>query len=632
MQFNIDFEISSLVILSILIIYFFIKRQHVQERSKIYALYLLLIFFDIVLDILTVLSSYYSHIIPHSIDYLLNWSYQFLQIILPVIFLTYIITLTRFHYKKIIWIFYLPTFITLAFLFTNPWSHAIFYYDAMNVYTQGNWQILLYINGAFCMLAGLVISIFYKKKMDKYLFVTILSITLITVIGLLIQFFHRELLMTGIGLVMSLLILYFSFENPDYFTDALTNTMNRNAFISELNNMYLLMNEFHLLVISIDDFKSVNDIFGVDSGDMLLKNVAQYLKTVTPHQKLYRTNGDIFTLIIPKTQLTEKILKNIQDRFQEPWFINHMNIHLNISICLLYSKLYPQDPTQLIKMIDYAIIESKKREHGHLIRVDEAVNMALKRKTEIEKAIHLAIENKTLEMHYQPIYSPIEQTYTSLEALARLHIPAYGYIPPDEFIHYAESNGSIIDLGYLIMNEVFDFMKHYQFQDIQKVSINLSAIQCMQETFADDVIQLCQQKNVNPKLLCFELTETASILEQNICIENMKKLVDFGICFSLDDYGTGYSSMQYILSLPFQIIKIDKTLLNTALTNDKSQIILTTTLSMFQKLNYHIVVEGVETQAQAHFLSNLQVDSLQGYYYSKPLPANELIHFIKNHT
>lgn len=145
MQFNIDFEISSLVILSILIIYFFIKRQHVQERSKIYALYLLLIFFDIVLDILTVLSSYYSHIIPHSIDYLLNWSYQFLQIILPVIFLTYIITLTRFHYKKIIWIFYLPTFITLAFLFTNPWSHAIFYYDAMNVYTQGNWQILLYI-------------------------------------------------------------------------------------------------------------------------------------------------------------------------------------------------------------------------------------------------------------------------------------------------------------------------------------------------------------------------------------------------------------------------------------------------------------------------------------------------------
>lgn len=521
---------------------------------------------------------------------------------------------------------YFPAVICFLALLSNPYTSAFFYFDSQGFYHQGTYQILFYINGGFCLLTSLVVSLFNKHTIGKSLFITTLSICIITLSGLFMQFYNREVLITGTGMVLSLLILYFSFENPDYYTDLLTQVMNRNAFISELDNTFLLNKDFQVLIVSIDDFKSINDIFGIISGDKLLKSVAEYLKHQTPQEKVYRINGDIFALILVQPSLhTHDLLKKIQLRFKSSWDTNDMKVHLDASFCLLYSHLYHNDSAYLMKMIDYSISELKKKGSGTTLIVDENVSLSLHRKTAIEKAIYQTIENRQLEIHYQPIYSPAYQRFYSIEALARLLVSPFGYIPPDEFIQYAEENGSIIPLGYLIIETVFKFMSEHSYLSFNLISINLSAIQCMQEDFSLHVIELCKKYKLNPQHICFELTETAAILEQDTLIKNMKDLEHFGMLFSLDDYGSGYSTIQYVMNLPFHSIKIDRSIIHSGLSDERTKIILKSTIQILQKLNYNIVAEGVETSEQAHFLTGLGVHELQGYYYSKPLTAQELL-------
>lgn len=628
MQYNIHFELCSLCFLFILIIFFFVKRKHIQKRSRIYAIYLIFIFIDITLDIVTSLTSVNPTLIPLTLNNVLNFIFLFLQICIPCIFLTYILSLTDLYYKKISRFLYIPTVLCLIILLLTPFTKAYYYFDTHGFYQQGAYQVFLYVNGAFCMIAGLLISYFYKKNIGKDLFITSFAIALITISGLIIQYYNREVLITGLGMVISLLILYFSFENPDYYTDLLTQVMNRNAFISELDNTFLSRRHFQVLVISIDDFKSINDIFGIMNGDRLLKSIADYLKKLTPDKKVYRINGDIFALILFSSSQTQDLSERLQTRFHSSWNTNNMSLRLEASFCLLYSHLYDNDSAYLMKMIDYAIIESKKQKKGTILYVDENVSFSLHRKTAIEKAIYQAIEKRQLEIQYQPIYSTKYQNYTSIEALVRLNIDPFGYIPPDEFIQYSEENGSIIPLGYLIIETVFQFIKEYDSLSSHILSINLSAIQCMQEDFAKNVINLCHQYHIDTHRIYFELTETAAILEQETLVKNMKELEKFGIRFSLDDYGTGYSTIQYIMNLPFHSIKLDKSIIYSGLSDSRTKIILISTIQMLQKLHYNIVAEGIETCEQANFLINLGVHELQGYYYSKPLKKEELFNKI----
>lgn len=633
MLFNIDFEICSLFFLIILMFVYNSKRKYFGISDRVYGFYLLFAFLDISLDIISVYTITNAPSIPLFINYIINSAYLVMQSFITAILFFYIASLVKNIKRKFLILFSIPAGISALLALSSPLTHLYFYFDAGARYTHGPLQIFLYANGVFYTVLCLVIALYYRRELGRTLYCTSLEITGITIAGLFFQFLFREYLLSGTGIVMSLLIIYLNLQNPDQYTDSLTGVLNRKTFIIHLNDMQDKHKNCPFLIISLNNFKLVNEIFGVSNGDILLRSVAQYLSKFVSSDSVYRIGGDMYALILSSPSEAESISSEIQERFQYTWSLHDaMNVSLSPCICYLNTKYCHGETSEILKTIDYAVLEAKKSRKNAVYHVDTEAIQMISRKAAIEQALSVALERQCFEVHYQPIYSTASGTFTTLEALARLYIPSFGYIPPDEFIQIAEQNGIIIPLGMLIMEEVCRFIRKTSLwtYGFQYVEVNLSVIQCMQEDFAENLLMLLEMYDILPIYINLEITETAASFSENLLMKNIQTLLDAGITFSMDDYGSGYSTINYLANLPFTYIKLDKHLVWSYFENEDSKIIMGKTVEMLKLLNYKIIAEGVETESQAAALSNMNIDYLQGYYYSKPIPGSELLDLVSS--
>jgi len=251
-------------------------------------------------------------------------------------------------------------------------------------------------------------------------------------------------------------------------------------------------------------------------------------------------------------------------------------------------------------------------------------------KNNMDLILNRAITEKKFEMYYQPIYSVREKRFVSAEALIRLHDEEFGFVSPAVFIPAAERRGLMVAIGDFVLDSVFRFISETDFRGLglSYVELNLSVAQCVQGDLADKILALGKKYHVNPARVNLEITETTYENIGETTDTNIRILSENGYSFSLDDYGTGYSNMQRISKLPLKIIKIDKTLVDD-MENRSGMSVLRNTVSMMKDIRKEIVCEGVETAEQLDVLTGLGVDFIQGYYFSKPLPADSFVSFIK---
>lgn len=241
-----------------------------------------------------------------------------------------------------------------------------------------------------------------------------------------------------------------------------------------------------------------------------------------------------------------------------------------------------------------------------------------------------ALRNNEFRVYYQPIYSVEKQCYTSAEALIRLYTEEYGFISPDEFIPVAEETGLMLEIGRYVYREVCRFMKEEKIWEkgIEYIDVNLSAVQCMQESLYEELLEIMNEFELPYTMINLEITETAAVLSSSTLKRNMENLMKHQISFSLDDYGTGFSNMDHLINYPFHTIKLDKTMLWTAMTNIKAMMALKHTIAMIKDMDMNIVAEGVETKEQVDLLTELKCDFFQGYYYSKAVPDKEFVELL----
>ena len=237
------------------------------------------------------------------------------------------------------------------------------------------------------------------------------------------------------------------------------------------------------------------------------------------------------------------------------------------------------------------------------------------------------IERGRFEVHYQPIYDLKRKKICSLEALARLNVEGYGYVSPEEFIGIAEKNGSIIQLGQIVVDEVCRFIRDENLieKGIEFIEINLSVVQCMREKLYKDIQEVLDKYNIPTSMINLEITESAAAYSEERLLRNMARLSMRGISFSLDDYGSGYSNISYLVKMPFSIVKIDKFFLWGAVKKISTRLILENTIKLFKEINKKIVVEGVETLEMAQMVDAMGADYIQGYFYSKPVSKDKVM-------
>ncbi len=429
--------------------------------------------------------------------------------------------------------------------------------------------------------------------------------------------------------------------------DALTGLPNRLLFYDRLNHTISRAkrnnNIFALLFIDLDDFKNINNSLGHPVGDLLLKEVALRLKACARRgDTVSRLGGDEFAIILDRIARAPEAAdfsRRVVEALSQPFCYREERLYSSVSLGI---SLYPEDGETgecLLKNADTAMYHAKDMGKNNYHFFTESLNERLRNRIDLENALRKAILGTEMEAYYQPIYSLESSHVVGMEALVRWRQAGDKVILPADFIPLAEEKGFIVDIDKLMIQKACAFIKKIKtsaratLPQPQNISVNLSAVDFGSINLYKHLTETVEAFGLQPDNIGVEITESALIGDIESAIVNLKKLRDKGFSVSIDDFGMGYSSLNYLARLPINILKIDRSFI-TDLPSDKSNnAIAKAIVFMAHEMNIKVVAEGVETEAQLDFLRSIGCDQIQGFIYSLPLPENQIEELLINsHT
>lgn len=418
--------------------------------------------------------------------------------------------------------------------------------------------------------------------------------------------------------------------------DELTDLPNRRKFNKHLASLLEDHNhqKISVMFLDLDRFKSINDGYGHSLGDQLLKQVADRLKNSFNHNVFAaRIGGDEFTVTLVDLDMTEteKMAERILNVLSIPYNISGNEIHITPSLGISIYPLNGTDVETLVKNADIAMYRAKESGKNTYKFYTQDLSETVSRRVTLEKHLHKALELNEFILHYQPQVDLRTGEICGMEALLRWKHSEMGFISPAEFIPIAEETGLIVEIGQWVLESACRQNKLWQEAGYPpvRVSVNLSGRQFQNGILVQTVSSILERTKLDPQYLDLEITEGIAIKDVDQTIEKLFQLKQIGINISIDDFGTGYSSLSYLNKFPIKTLKIDKSFVNNLQDSPESQSIVTTIISMAHNLGLDVIAEGVETQEQLLFLKQNKCFIAQGFYFSKPVPANEFVKLYK---
>jgi len=426
--------------------------------------------------------------------------------------------------------------------------------------------------------------------------------------------------------------------------DPLTRLPNRNLFNKRIGELIGRNREADditaILLLDLDHFKEVNDSMGHDCGDELLIQVSARLQDCVRERDLVsRLGGDEFAVLLDNISGYEgasTASTKIIDALKEPYIIMGQKVHINSSIGITLCPEDGNDPTQLFKQADLALYKAKDEGRGQFRFFVDELNAVILRRKELETHLRRAVKNSELEVYLQPKVNLLENgiEIKQAEALLRWISPELGFISPGEFIPVAETSGLIGPISNWLLEDVLEKIKEiHKITEDFKLSVNISPNHLKQSDFCQQIEDRIVASGVSTKHLEFEITENLLLDNTASTLSKLNYLADLGIAFSIDDFGTGYSSLGYLKKFPVSCLKIDKSFIDDIGKEDDDETIVKAVSNLATSLGMDIVAEGVETEQQLEFLKlNTECKTIQGYYFSKPLPFTEFKNYLKDQT
>ncbi len=417
------------------------------------------------------------------------------------------------------------------------------------------------------------------------------------------------------------------------FHDSLTGLPNRSMLTEQLNGELLKARTGEsagaILFLDIDNFKMVNDSFGHENGDDLLRRVSRRFQEVVGEKHIVaRLGGDEFIVLLVGVTDMERIgeyAQNLLNIFSEPIDVCCQKVFLAVSIGISRYPADGLDEGNLLRDADIALHEVKQGGKNGWKFFDQSMQNKVLNKMEMEQDLRNAVHNQEFFAVYQPIVETVSKRVVGYEVLARWKSPKRGDVLPNEFIPVAEENGLIIPIGNWVMHKACEFGQRLRAQGKPgSVSVNISARQLAREDFVATVSHILAQTGLPPGDLELEITESVLIESFAMNIEKLLKLRKIGVKVSLDDFGTGYSSLTYLKALPISRLKIDKSFIEDIDRNKTDAAILGTIIQLAHEIGLDVVGEGVETEAQYRILCRHNCDIIQGYLISRPI-SEEII-------
>lgn len=424
--------------------------------------------------------------------------------------------------------------------------------------------------------------------------------------------------------------LYKSLRRAAYY-DFLTELPNSRQLRESIDEMISTRKDqdFAILFLDLDRFKNINDTLGHEVGDLVLKEVTQLLVSNLSYEYIIsRMGGDEFVIVIPELEREEEAIdtaEKIISLFNTPILIKDYELHITGSIGIAFYPNDGEDVDTLIKHADTAMYRVKEQGKNHYAVYSPLKTDPSYEKLVLENDLRKALNKKEFLVYYQPKINIFEGTISGFEALVRWNHSEQGLISPATFIPVAEETGLIVPIGEYVMREAAKQVAKWQQSGFPQIpiAVNLSTRQFLQSNLVKTVESILKETRLPPHLLELEITESMTI-DIDRSIEILSSLKRLGVQISIDDFGTGYSSLHYLQQLPIDRLKIDQSFVQNITMNENHAVLVSTIIQMAKNLQLSVTAEGVETENQAYYLQQQSCDEVQGYYFSKPLSAEDI--------
>lgn len=631
MLYDYQYDVVSIIAVCFLLAIYVSRRTYKTKSNTILLLLLVCDLFGASFDVASIFSISFPERYPMWINYFTTLGNIFFYNMMGVLFFGYIDSRAKIApmWKTTKWIVAVVVAFESILIFLSPITHWVIYYDETGCYQHGPYMVVLYVIAAGLLFGAAVMFVIERRRFNRYQVVAICAFIVAVFAGVLVQLMIPRMLVGQLGCTLVLYFIYTSLENPVYYTYQSTTCYNRTAFLETLKKKKCSQESIHLLAFCIRDYEYIR-------GNLSLKNLERLSCKIAEHvhgeygSQAFCVSDDKFVIFLEDEFDVVSIRQELESYFLNAFNLVDMSLTISIDVVCVMDV----DCSLKIDLIENGI--TYLLEQNTTINGTEAfaeVVQKIKRRKAISHIVKEAIEEKRIDVYYQPIRNVRTGKYSCVEALARLYDKDFGFISPDEFIPIAESEGAILKIGELVFEKVCRFIHTsncIEEMGVDYVEVNLSPLQCFQADIVERFSNLMEQYEVNPKWINLEITESAQFEKDNLMEKNINLFHEMGITFSLDDYGSGFASVDYLFKLPVNIVKIDKSILWQAMKDRNAKTVLTSTLHMIHNLGKHVVVEGVEDEEMVKLLEMNECGFMQGYYYSKPLPEQQYVEFLKS--
>ncbi len=419
------------------------------------------------------------------------------------------------------------------------------------------------------------------------------------------------------------------------YTDQITGLPNRVMLNEKIGTILKTEDRFAFLFIDIDNFKYINDTLGHSFGDDLLKKLSDVIGGILEENcSLYTLGGDKFIVLAEEFKdiyEIERIAVKTLKTLKKPIEVDGRIFYNTASVGICVFPDHGSSFDELLKNADIALLKAKEKGKNRIVIFSEPMKAAMQEWADIEKYLRSALGNSEFELYYQPQFDIKTRKITGFEALIRWRNDEMGFVIPGNFIKVAEDTNLIIPIDEWVMRNACIFLKRLQQEGFGNltVSVNVSMLQLLQDDFVEAVTETIEMANIDPGNLELELTESIVGKNYKVIVEKLRILRKLGVKIALDDFGKGYSSLNYLRELPITTLKIDKSFIKVISEDDSGNNLTDFIVKIGQSLDLCIVAEGIETQQQLDYLSGINCDKMQGYLMSRPLPEKDALEVLR---
>lgn len=628
---NIKMQCCGILILLVIFFFYFRQKKINLNTERAFRRMGLSILVSLILDILSLVGLYYVEELPEIVTTIICKAYISSLVLVTFFSLLYLcvdIYNQSGRLRKTTYGF--VAFAGLGILLI--WILPIYKYteDPNNMYTYGPSTLATYF---FCLVQ--IITILYltirrRSSMSEKRREAVQIWVVLWILAAGTQFLYNKLLIVGFASAVGVMIIYLKLENPEANRDRRTGLFNKQALIQYMTEKFRKKDDFSLLVLVFPELRE--NWMATEEGNLAKMEIIEYIASI-PDAIVFKSAEDEILLLLQDDAQMDVVTYQLQSRFENGWGRNR-EVTVKSDWLLIPSAWIVNQAEDILPLIRYARQSIVEFSGSNELILDRAMAEKMYQKRKVEQLISDAIRYNWIEVYYQPIYSTEEKLFASAEALVRIRNDVGEVIPPNVFIPVAEENGMILKLGEMVFEKVCQLLHGSRAKEfgIRYIEVNLSVIQCSYEFLAERFIGIMERYQVNPSMINFEITESGSVSARKIMLDNMNKLIEYGVSFSLDDFGTGQSNLNYIVDMPVQVIKFDRTMTTSYFENGKAKYVMDAAMHMIQGMKLEIVSEGIETKEQLETMEDLNINYIQGFYFSKPLPQDAFLAFLQENN